>query len=98
MEFFVLPQPKELIAAVLFLVFMLFHFERYVHMIEHRFHVKKVHTVLVVIIMILPVFFVHWQTEDELMLVSQLISYTLAVTVCSIFGMIFASEGKNSKV
>ncbi len=95
---FILPQPKELIVVVLLAVFMLFHFERRLRILEHRFRVQKAHTFVVALVMVLPLFFVHWQTEDELMLVSQLMSYALAVGVCSLFGMISAPESKDSKI
>ena len=95
---FILPQPKELIVVVLLVVFMFFHFESRLRVLEHRFHVRKMHAFLIAAIMILPLFFVHWQTEDGMVLFSQLISYALAIGVCSLFGMISAPESKNSKI
>lgn len=89
---FILPQPKELIVVVLLAVFMLFHFERRLRILEHRLRMQKAHAFVVAAIMILPLFFVHWQSEDKLVLVSQLMSYALAVGVCSLFGMISAPE------
>lgn len=95
---FILPQPKELVAAALLAVFVLFYFERDVHVWEHRFRFKKMHTMLVVFVAVLPLFFAHWQTEDWLLLVLQFISYLLVIGVGSLLGMISAPGNKNSKI
>ncbi len=95
---FILPQPKELVAAALLAVFVLFYFERYVHILEHRFRVQKMHTILVVLVAVFPLFFAHWQTENWLILAFQFFSYLLVVGVGSLLGIISAPWNRNSKI
>ena len=95
---FILPQPKELVAAVLLAVFVLFYFERYVHLLEHRLRLKKIHTMLVGFVVVFPLIFAHWQTEDWLVVFFQFVSYFLVVGVGFLLGVISAPGGNNSKV
>lgn len=98
MEFFILPQPRELVVVVLLAVFALFHFERLFRVIERKLHLRRLRSLLIGIVMVLPFFFANWQKADLLEFIPQIISYVLAVAVCSLFGMITAPEGKNSEI
>ena len=98
MELFVLPQPRELIAVVLLMVFTFFHFERYFRVMERRLHIQKLRLLLIVLIMASPLFLADWPGADVLELVPQIISYILAVAVCSLFGLITAPGENKSKI
>ena len=98
MEFFILPQPRELVVVVLLAVFALFHFEKTFRVIERKLHLRRLRSLLIGIVMVLPLFFANWQEADLLEFVPQIISYALAVAVCSLFGIVTAPEGKNSEI
>lgn len=98
MELFILPQPRELVAIVLLLVFVLFHFERYFRVMERKLHLQKLRLFLLGFIISLPLLFANWQDADILELVPQIISYALSVAVCSLFGLISAPEPNKLKL